>query len=142
MITRRDVQTSILPGPSKLQLFGPGPWVDEPDRVEWMAGQLACAARRGTFGAWNGYVGLPPGHPWETMERDAIDALVQVHGGVTFLDRAGGRTWIGFDCAHAFDLQPGLPMPILSTYRTVEYVMTEVDALAQQCKRAGCAIVR
>ena len=45
----------------------PGPWDDEPDRVEWRdeATGLPCLLRRGSpfIGVWCGYVALPPDHP-------------------------------------------------------------------------------
>lgn len=44
----------------------PGPWMDEPDELEWRdeATGLSCLIRRGHFGQLNGYVGVPPGHPY------------------------------------------------------------------------------
>lgn len=48
-------------------LWGDGPWVQEPDRVEWVDEETGyqCLARRTKHtGTWCGYVGVPPGHPW------------------------------------------------------------------------------
>jgi hypothetical protein len=47
--------------------WGPGPWQDEPDRVEWNDERtgLACRIIRNMmFGHLNGYVGVPPTHPY------------------------------------------------------------------------------
>lgn len=58
------------------------------------------------YGAVNGYVQLPEGHPW----REAADIQhgnpdIDVHGGITYgVDENG---WIGFDTLHAFDRWPG-----------------------------------
>lgn len=44
-------------------LWGPGPWQDEPDRVEWGHGGLPCLALRNHHGNWCGYAAVAPGHP-------------------------------------------------------------------------------
>lgn len=79
----------------------PGPWDDEPDKVQWVdaATDLDCLAVRNHFGAWCGYVGVPPGHPFHGKHYDEclIDCgeeygcwvhrpndAVEVHGGLTF----------------------------------------------------------
>lgn len=49
---------------SKKEAWGPGPWQDEPDRWEGRFLDLVLLARRGPMGAWCGYVGVPPSHPW------------------------------------------------------------------------------
>jgi hypothetical protein len=86
-----------------------GPWMAEPDKVHWIdpATDMDCLAVRNPMGAWCGYVGLPPGHPWHGVnysgcaQRSAAcdedwaycdhspDAQVTVHGGLTFADRCG-----------------------------------------------------
>lgn len=79
----------------------PGEWDHEPDKVEWRdeATSLPCIARRGTSGAWCGYVAVSKGHPLYGVgysqsctrceEQDvwcehSPDYQVQVHGGLTF----------------------------------------------------------
>lgn len=51
--------------PPKSQ-WGPGPWQDEPDAIDWRdeATGYACAIRRNLLltGTLCGYVGIPPGH--------------------------------------------------------------------------------
>lgn len=125
----------------------PGPWLDEPDKVHWIDPEtdLDCLAVRNHFGAWCGYVGLPPGHPFhgrgygQCAQPDvhptnddawycdhSPDAVVQVHGGLTYADTCNeddkgeghgichvplpGRPhdvwWLGFDTAHVGDLTP------------------------------------
>lgn len=138
----------------------PGPWQDEPDKIQWIdpATDLDCLISRGPSGALCGYVGVPPGHPWHGMDYDRID--VDVHGGLTYADAcdegghichvpAPGRPkdvwWLGFDCAHAFDLCPRYEdlykdrpwlSPVCTTplgvYRDVAYVRAEVTGLARQ----------
>jgi hypothetical protein len=80
---------------------GPGPWDDEPDKVQWIdtATGLDCLAVRQSLGAWCGYVGLPPEHPWhgkgystcldpncteEWCYSHSPEGAVRVHGGLTF----------------------------------------------------------
>ena len=70
-----------------------------------------------------------------------------VHGGLTFAEPdtdcgKGGEDsawWLGFDCAHAYDYQPGYARLHESfrtnmdeTYRDVHYVMGQCRSLARQ----------
>lgn len=104
--------------------WGPGPWQDEPDKAQWIdpATGLDCLIVRNHMGSLCGYVGLPPGHIFH--EADYEIPGVEVHGGLTFAGfchegrdersichvPAPGRPdrvwWLGFDCAHAWDLMP------------------------------------
>jgi hypothetical protein len=46
--------------------WGPGPWQDEPDKMQWpdpATGSPCLLVRSQTTGAWCGYVGVMPGHP-------------------------------------------------------------------------------
>jgi hypothetical protein len=105
------------------EAWGPGPWQDEPDRLEWVdaATGLTCLVVRAPLtGSLCGYVGVPPGHPYHGRHYDAIDD-VYVHGGLTYSDYCQGAIchtprlgepeptwWLGFDTGHAFDLTPAL----------------------------------
>lgn len=105
--------------------WGPGPWQDEPDHIEWVdpATDLDCMINRGPSGALCGYVGVPPSHPAHGLNYDAVDAEVDVHGGLTYANSCEGNPdichvpkpgrepdvwWLGFDCAHAMDYAPKL----------------------------------
>jgi hypothetical protein len=143
-----------------------GPWRDEPDKAQWIdeATDLDCLAVRNRLGAWCGYVGLPPGHPLHGFDYEQAPEArdIEVHGGLTFADKcaegsedeprichvpAPGRPadvwWLGFDCAHAGDLVPGMqdaytaaginrPGGYRDTYRTFAYVQAECTSLASQ----------
>jgi hypothetical protein len=97
-----------------------------------------------------GYVRVPPGHPWHG---NSDDGLAEVHGGITFseydepCDKGGpdDAWWIGFDCAHAWDLpDPSLPGYQAeydyrcgdSVLRDQEYVEAQCRSLCEQAKRA------
>lgn len=155
---------------------GDGPWKDEPDKAQWVdeASDLDCLAVRAHHGAWCGYVGIPPGHPWYDVSPHKIRA--SVHGEVNFGSRCDegkdiesepaichvpepGRPedvyWIGFDCAHSWDIAPirderirsitgeatdlydNLLLKYRARYRTLEYVMDEVRSLAAQAAIAA-----
>lgn len=142
-----------------------GPWDDEPDRLEWRtpaAPGFACLIVRGRVGALCGYVGVPPGHPAHGQDRDgAVLHDVFVHGGLTFAGpcqtegHADERIchvpepgesddvwWLGFDCAHAGDISPGLGIGRAGifpgdVYRDVAYVRAEVVGLALQLATMG-----
>jgi hypothetical protein len=130
-----------------------GPWSSEPDRIEWRAHGLPCLMVRSvTMGAWCGYVGVPPGHPFHGKGYDDVD--VAVHGGLTYGRRCGhvichvpqpGEPadvhWLGLNeqtlphlakIGNAFrGLFPD------SAYRDVAYVKAEVERLAKQIVKAA-----
>lgn len=138
--------------------WGPGPWMDEPDHVQWQdeATGLPCLAHRNKFsGNWCGYVGVAEGHPYFEQSYEELDA--SVHGGLTFADFCAENTpegegichvpgegepekvwWFGFDCAHLYDLSPGTKMPIFDgeVYRNLNYVKEECQRLAAQLGEA------
>lgn len=143
--------------------WGPGPWMDEPDRIDWHYKGLPCKIQRNPqIGNLCGYVGVAPGHPWFRMPHHEIPA--EVHGSLSY-----GQTceenphichvpqpgepdhvyWIGFDCAHGFDFTPSRsdtrffnqdPLYVEAlkllrsheSYKTVAYVRSEVEQLADQ----------
>lgn len=53
---------------TKLQKWGAGPWLEEPDHVEFEHEGVPCIIHRGPLGAWCGYAAVPPGHPWHGKE--------------------------------------------------------------------------
>jgi len=142
--------------------WGPGPWDEEPDRVEWRtaSGLVGLVVRSQSMGALCGYVGLPPGHALHGKDHDAIDGIA-VHGGLTYSSAcsdpichvpAPGEPealwWIGFDCGHAFDVKPAMmarlakcgfpPMRFANMeeeYRPLPYVRACVEVLAAQVAR-------
>jgi hypothetical protein len=140
--------------------WGPGPWQDEPDRLEWRhASGLPCLIVRNHMGSLCGYVGVPPAHPLYMRHYDRCD--VEVHGGLTHSDHCHGGIchkpepgeetdiwWLGFDCAHWGDLMPswrrlegayariGWPLET-GEYRSIAYVQAEVERLAEQVKEAS-----
>lgn len=141
--------------------WGDGPWQDEPDKEQWADSVtgLPCLLKRNMFGALCGYVGVSEGHPWFGVRTDDISA--EVHGGVNYADfcedgdeahtichvPAPGEPdrvyWLGFDCGHGWDIQPGmeareaglglhhLHLPG-ATYKTVAYIKAECALLARQ----------
>lgn len=111
--------------------WGPGPWQEEPDRIEFEHAGMPCLMRRVAHsGNWCGYAAVPPGHPWHGKKADGeydyeegkqvVPRLeIEVHGGVTFEGSCSGEIchvpkpgepddvwWFGFDTAHAWDLSP------------------------------------
>lgn len=93
---------------------------------------LWCAVNEGPFGALNGYVRLPEGHPW--IGQDYRELEVDVHGGLTFAgEHFDEGWWIGFDCAHAGDLIPAFHYNMKgSVFRDAAYVSAECERLAAQ----------
>lgn len=136
-----------------------GPWDDEPDKVVWVDSEtdLDCMIRRGGLGAWCGYVGVPPDHPWHGVGYSDLPVRVDVHGGLTFAascDEEGdpetaichvpepGRPddvwWLGFDMAHGGDLIPGYTGSFAGdVYRDQLDVTRETERLARQIAEAA-----
>lgn len=136
--------------------WGPGPWQDEPDRVEFKHAGLPCLLNRGHLGNWCGYVAVPPGHPLHGHGYD--DADVDVHGGLTYAGACQGHIchvpepgepddvwWFGFDCGHCWDLSPAVnatmrklgsrawrEIELDDVYRDLPYVRRETESLAEQ----------
>lgn len=132
-----------------------GPWDFEPDYDSWRSEHgYPCIARRNRSGAWCGYVGVPPGHPWHGKHYDAVydfeGDYLEVHGGLTYSDKCRpdigichvpepGESddfhWLGFDCAHSCDTYPTQPHDFVdqyAIYRSYGYVRSEVEKLARQ----------
>lgn len=142
--------------------WGDGPWQTEPDRVEFVHVGVACLMmRHAEWGSWNAYAAVEPGHPWHGNERAEEECIA--HGGITWCGpsdqtwrllsrprQLGNHWWIGFDCGHAFDFQPGLVASLLGAgiaratrefasafgttvaYRDQAYVTEEVKRVAEQ----------
>src|SRR6056297_2972202 len=64
-------------------------------------GFICFIFRHPTFDTFNGYIVIPPLHPWYNKHYDSID--VQVHGGLTFSENMYGCWIIGFDTNHNGD---------------------------------------
>ena len=143
--------------------WGPGPWQDEPDKIQWQdeATGLACLmVRHPTLGHWCGYVGVAEGHPFFKKEYNDIDEDLNVHGGLTFTDScyedmelgqgvchvpSPGEPddvwWLGFDFMHAGDVAPGTHEITRrwsaeggDSYKDRAYVERECFELAAQVK--------
>lgn len=145
--------------------WGPGPWDGEPDRVFFMHRGLHCMILRSEVtGVLCGYVGVPRRHAAFRVAYEFVEKLgVRAHGGLTWSAHLCRQHdpdqlwWLGFDCGHAFDVQPGLDAtlkqvsghtmtdmlrnlgtddPWFPIYRTIDYVRQECIQLAEQlCMR-------
>lgn len=139
----------------KRKSWGEGPWVDEPDHLEFSHKGLKCSVRRIILKRYEdiyhgghlcGYVRLPKNRPWHETDNDKLD----VHGGITFYQEDednDGYRWVGFDCAHAFDLMPCFnqskcpfemedEMEELASYKTMDFVIDQTKQLADQIHEA------
>ena len=122
-------------------------WMDEPDREEFEhAGYKCLILRHPELGHLCGYVGIPSGHPCYGKHYDHLPyedlLIVEVHGGPTFSQAGNGKAWpagywwLGFDCAHAWDLVPFMAnikgLEPFGTYKSFQYVRQETRGLADQ----------
>tara|TARA_R110000851_G_scaffold332811_1_gene510040 strand:- start:747 stop:1226 length:480 start_codon:yes stop_codon:yes gene_type:complete len=140
--------------------WGHGPWQSEPDKKQWtdeMTG-FPCLIVRNGAGSLCGYVGVGPDHSFFDLDEcESFGLPLSVHGGITFARRCNEvgdegetvchvapkdvpRFWLGFDCSHLGDLNPG-PSDVYSAwafegeeeiYRDINYVMKQCADLAQE----------
>lgn len=137
----------------KKALINKGEWSTEPDRLEFEHAGFSCIIQRNNSLAWCGYVGLPPEHKYygknyQDLEKLDVE-LDGAHGGLTYSepcmdlichksdDDTKPLWWLGFDCAHAYDLIPGfyefISAPSLpGTYRNMDYVIARVKTMAEE----------
>ena len=133
-----------------------GAWDNEPDREEFHHAGMPCLAVRGRLGQWCGYAAVTPDHPLHGRCYDDELVDLDVHGGLTYSGPCQGHIchtakpaeaddvwWFGFDCAHLWDLVPGMlavekKLNISSSqlpgevYRDLDYARNEVRKLAEQ----------
>ena len=127
----------------KLQRYGEGPWIDESDELEgWHMGLRFLVLRMPGTGVLNGYVEIPPQHPW-SVRPEFTRAQIVIHGGLTYarheypgFGKALRKTralWVGFDTGHAGDLQPGLASAI-QIFRDFGYTYKDLNWVAERCR--------
>ena len=159
-MTETEDLTMLNPDHQMKLLYPHRPWEDEPDHAEWTDPSTGykCRIQRNTLlGFLCGYVGVLKGHPAYGLEHDALNGMIGggVHGGVTYSGRNGGvhdLWWFGFDCGHAGDFAPEMAKKLLQilpkeakllrdksheTYRTWEFVETEIRALVRLIAKAN-----
>lgn len=125
------------------------PWTTEPNMVKWVdqtTGLTCLILRAAEMGHLCGYVRIPRHHTlYLGKRRSKAEQRIQTHGGITFTGemhrQSGGKRrgrWIGFDCAHAWDLVPELlqyrGISAENTYRDIVYVTAQVECMARQVK--------
>jgi hypothetical protein len=107
--------------------WGPGPWDDEPDKVNWKtkAGLPGMIVRSDVQGVLCGYVAVTKEHPLfgvsygDGEQPKSPEDVLSVHGGLTYSNSCRGAIchvpdpgepddvwWFGFDCGHSFDYSP------------------------------------
>jgi hypothetical protein len=137
-----------------------GPWTGEPDKVQWTdkETQLPCIIKRSPIaGMWCGYVGIPKEHSLYGLDSEEINhlSILNIHGDITFAaacqegppeatichipqeEKLDDVWWLGFDCAHSFDIIPNASglleiLPDLSSYRDIDFAKDETTKLAKQ----------
>ena len=113
-------QPQTLTKELKLEHWGPGEWVDEPDTFIFEHLGFKCLGRRFCVwdghnndhlagGYWCGYIEIPEGHPWY-MKDARRDLDIDCHWGISFSEYSEEERahLIGFDCAHSGDYVPSI----------------------------------
>ena len=106
----------------KLELYGYGEWVEEPDEVYFMYEGFNCKIKRNPYmGNLCGYVEIPKDILY--VDEDMLD----VYCGITYSQMEDdNKHWIGFDCAHGFDVIPGLEKRI-KNYDEIQKIQEYVE---------------
>lgn len=91
------------------------------------------------LGFFNGYVAVPPEHPWYRRHYDKVD--VAIHGGLTYAELEPDGWVFGFDTGHGGDVWPEQKQPsYMTTWKeriwTMYKLETEVQRLADQLAEA------
>lgn len=124
-----------------------------PEIAYFILGDFPCSIwKHPDYGHLMGYIGVPRSHPWYGKDCNKDDELdgVDVHGDLSYShheDFEGRRPphdtgmdiwWLGFDCAHAGDLSPGLvrPRDPANVYRDEAFVRRELAKLVSQAAAA------
>lgn len=148
----------------KLKWFGDGEWVEEFDKIEFKYREYECLIERVCYrepfakhehyfgGHLCGYVKISPNHVLFGKNFSEFSELINCHGGITY-NQYDENHWIGFDCAHSYDILPSLVktreqinenmkkmMPdmfkdsILFTteYRNIDFVIAEIKNIVDQ----------
>lgn len=114
------MKTTYIPDRKwKLERFGPGPWMDEPDHAQWVSEDgLPCIVVRMVTGCWAGYVGVGPTHPLYRVSHDDLvlieNVVVSGHsygmgladGTFVEVDHDPAYWFFGFDYSHGHDFIP------------------------------------
>ena len=110
-----NLQEHIFTSEEKLEWWGYGEWVKEPDFVSFFYKGFQCKIVRIAlkepyareffmFGGYlNGYVTIPFGHIYYHKKYEDMD--IDCHHGLSF-GQVMDRHWIGFDTAHLNDFIP------------------------------------
>lgn len=86
----------------------PPRFMTQPHAAGEVGGIYWCTISAPIYGAINGYVRVPAGHPWHRCEYHEVNT--DVHGGLTFAAMGDdGSKWFGFDTMHFLDYWPGMP---------------------------------
>lgn len=113
-----EITKDDLTKENKLKWWGEGEWVDEEDEHSFQYKGCDCKILRvytgepfsiqpHVFGGHLcGYVKVPL--EMKLSEKKSYDLDIDCHGGITFNEIEGEENWIGFDCAHSYDIIPSM----------------------------------
>jgi len=144
----------VLDTDYKLENYGYGEWVEEPDLILFNYKQIKCRIVRDiNFGFLGGYIQIPKDHPWILTGKynlNFIDSRIDYK--LKYLEKEEDKEfWIGFYCDSDYDYKPkseykGLIYKNLiknaniSTYKNIKYVERQCEVLVndmlKNCKES------
>lgn len=95
----------------KKEIWGDGPWVDEPDYLEFNHKGINCVVRRIYTAGFGGYLGayiqISKEQPLHVKKDAFIKYELSSHKKL-FITYQNGEDWIGFHCGHSYDIIPSI----------------------------------
>jgi len=107
--------------------------------------EIECVIRRNGIGSLCGYVLINSDNNLFGLDYDEISYRIDFipHGGLTYSDEFEGGWLVGFDCSHAGDYCPNLPVNYGGgIYRNLEFVRNECNELAKSISKHSKLIKR
>ena len=118
------------------------PWDEEPDAAKVVHGDTPIVLLRNPFYVWCGYIGLTADHPlyqadyydaWELFDNYGFGDVTYsgFHTGCAEITGMDLLWWVGFDCGHAGQYAPCLPIGIgHEVYWTIDHAAEHACAIA------------
>lgn len=135
--------------PEKLERFGLGEWMEEPDLFRFIHSRISCIIMRHSEGFLIGMCQLPKDHPWCHWSIQKID--LDIHGQKFIIKEMNGE-FVGFSCDMIGDLVPSKykewkiieqvsdafnePSQKELIYRNMQFAMNQCRYLSEQIVEA------
>jgi len=117
----------------KLELFGYGEWIEEPDQAFFEHNSIACEISRNSYGNLCGYCYLPDDHPWNDIKLYDSD-VCKVYDGIFYQVglKIGFTTVCRHDDSSGVDL---IPYDFHHEVSTIKAILSDLDSIIRNKER-------